>query len=468
MESSSGSNATVTNCIFSENKAEFGGGMYNNSNSTLINCTFQGNTASWGVALCNYACEPILANCILWDGGGEIGNHGGAAITITYSDVQGGWPGTGNIDTDPMFADPAAGDLHLFPDSPCINAGDDSAVPAWITTDLDGNPRFLGTVDMGVYESDYDNTPPVTTISLLGTPGNDSWYTSDVEVTLNATDEESGVAETIYSFDSITWSDYTGPFTITDEGTTTIYYGSMDNVGNIEEPKVETIQIDKTAPEITIDSPAQSDTYPVGLTLQFSADDTVSGILDFCGELSDPMGYFEEIEPGFVPAPGVYTLEVIAEDVAGNDASESVLFVVYDPQDGFVTGGGWIYSEPGAYFQDETLEGKANFGFVSKYKKGATVPTGNTEFVFKAGDLNFHSSSYDWLVVTGSNYARFKGWGSINGEDGYRFMLWAGDDSVDTFRIRIWVEDDIGNEYDVYDNGFDQEIMGGNIIIHTK
>ena len=112
------------------------------------------------------------------------------------------------------------------------------------------------------------------------------------------------------------------------------------------------------------------------------------------------------------------------------------------------------------------VTGKANFGFVSKYKKGASVPTGQTEFVFQTGDLNFHSSSYDWLVVTGSDYARFKGWGSINGDDGYRFMLWAGD-GPDTFRIKIWWEDgEIENV--VYDNGMDQEIGGGSIVIHTK
>ena len=115
------------------------------------------------------------------------------------------------------------------------------------------------------------------------------------------------------------------------------------------------------------------------------------------------------------------------------------------------------------------IGGKANFGFVSKYKKGATAPTGNTEFQFKAAELNFHSSSYDWLVVNqnGTN-AQFKGSGTINGEGDYRFMLWAGDDP-DTFRIRIWEEDEIsGVETDVYDNGFNQGIGGGSIVIHVK
>jgi len=116
--------------------------------------------------------------------------------------------------------------------------------------------------------------------------------------------------------------------------------------------------------------------------------------------------------------------------------------------------------------------GKATFGFVSKYKKGADVPTGNTEFQFKAGNLNFHSTSYDWLLVTGSDYAKFKGSGTINGElaptnEEYKFQLWAGDGDPDTFRIKIWYEDG-GSEVVVYDNGMDQEIGGGSIVVHTK
>ena len=49
----------------------------------------------------------------------------------------------------------------------------------------------------------------------------------------------------------------------------------------------------------------------------------------------------------------------------------------------------------------------------------------------------------------------------------YKFMLWAGDASPDTFRIRIWWEDADGLEHDVYDNGFNQSIGGGSIVVHT-
>jgi hypothetical protein len=112
-------------------------------------------------------------------------------------------------------------------------------------------------------------------------------------------------------------------------------------------------------------------------------------------------------------------------------------------------------------------EGKATFGFVARYKKGRSVPDGNTEFIFKAGDLNFHSTSYDWLVVTGSDFAKFKGIGTINGEGEYKFQIWAGDSEPDTFRIKLWYEDG-GNEVVVYDNGMNQPIGGGNIVVHTS
>ena len=168
-------------------------------------------------------------------------------------------------------------------------------------------------------------------------------------------------------------------------------------------------------------------------------------------------------------APGVYTVMLTITGDNGNTGTGTFEFVVvYDAEGGFVTGGGWIDSPEGANLAEPSLAGKANFGFVSKYKKGAAVPTGQTEFQFEAGGLNFHSSNYDWLVVTGSDYAKFKGSGTINGTGDYKFQIWAGDGEPDTFRIKIWGEDGDGNETVVYDNGFNQPIGGGNIMIHTQ
>jgi hypothetical protein len=154
---------------------------------------------------------------------------------------------------------------------------------------------------------------------------------------------------------------------------------------------------------------------------------------------------------------------------------DSVTFkyvVVYASSTGLVTSGGWINSPAGAYKADPTLTGKATFGFVSKYRKGATVPSGNTEVQFQAGWFNFHSDTYDWLMVNqGGDNAQFKGSGTVNGTldsnlNPYKFMLWAGDGSPDTFRIKIWSENTSGVETVVYDNGFDQAIGGGSIVMH--
>lgn len=174
--------------------------------------------------------------------------------------------------------------------------------------------------------------------------------------------------------------------------------------------------------------------------------------------------------------PGVYTVGLVVTDDDG--ASDETVFqyvVVYDPAGGFVTGGGWIDSPAGAYTDDPSLMGKATFGFVAKYQKGARVPVGQTEFQFRVADLNFHSDSYEWLVVAGAR-AQFKGEGTINGVGGYGFMLVGidgqqpGGGGVDKFRIKIW---DMAGEDVIYDNqiGADDygsaatRLGGGSIVI---
>ena len=174
-------------------------------------------------------------------------------------------------------------------------------------------------------------------------------------------------------------------------------------------------------------------------------------------------------------AAGIYTVCLVVNDGALDSVDPScTMAVVYDPSAGFVTGGGWINSPAGAYMADPSLTGKATFGFVSKYKKGASVPTGNTSFEFDVAGFEFHSGSYDWLVVNqGGANAQFKGSGTVNGaldDNGnpYKFQLWAGDGSPDTFRIKIWSEDAFGAETVVYDNSVDQAIDGGSIVVHSK
>jgi PKD repeat protein len=179
-------------------------------------------------------------------------------------------------------------------------------------------------------------------------------------------------------------------------------------------------------------------------------------------------------------AAGVYTIKLTVTDDDGgtHELVCQQYVVVYDASGGFVTGGGWIQSPPGAYAADPELTGKANFGFVAKYKTGADVPTGQTNFHFRVADLHFHSTEYQWLVVAGAR-AQFKGSGTINGEGDYGFMLVGidgqqnGGGGVDKFRIKIW-DKATGAEQPVYDNkmGSDDygndatELGGGSIVIH--
>jgi len=170
-----GSIAVLTNCLFIANTSTFvGGGMYNLGGiPTVTNCTFSGNSAAYqGGGMYNYSSNPTVTNCILWnDTPDEIHDYDApsSSATVTYSDVQGGWSGTGNINLDPLFVDAIGGDLRLSSGSPCIDKGSNDGVPTGITTDLDGNPRVLdgdsnGTVivDMGAYEY-LIPPPPIST-----------------------------------------------------------------------------------------------------------------------------------------------------------------------------------------------------------------------------------------------------------------------------------------------------------------
>lgn len=179
-----GSNPTIRGCrVWNNTASAHGGGMFNDSGGpTLVNCSFDGNSSHWGGGMYNSAGHPTLtgctfsgnlassssggvynepgsnltmANCILWGNSGSQISGSGLA-TVTYSCVQGGWTGTGNIDADPRLA--GAGNVRLSPGSPCIDAGNNAAVPVGALTDLDGHARFL---DDPVTADTGSGTPPI-------------------------------------------------------------------------------------------------------------------------------------------------------------------------------------------------------------------------------------------------------------------------------------------------------------------
>ncbi len=118
------------------------------------------------------------------------------------------------------------------------------------TINVDSQTVSANSVLSGTAQSDF--TAPVTTNSVNGTAGTSGWYISNVQVNLNATDDNSGVLVTRYSLDNgATFTDYSGPVTVSTEGVTNIKYYSVDKAGNDEPVQSLQIKIDKTPPEIS-------------------------------------------------------------------------------------------------------------------------------------------------------------------------------------------------------------------------
>jgi predicted outer membrane repeat protein len=165
------SSVALTNCLFVNNTARLlgddrGGALYDEGGTiTVTNCTFTGNGVftSEGGAIYNTGGATLnVRNSILWGdlaaAPSEIVNAGGM-VSVSFSDVQGGFAGTGNIAADPLFISGTNRRLKLA--SPCVDVGNNAAVPMGVIQDLSGANRFINIpgvhdpgaiVDMGAYE----------------------------------------------------------------------------------------------------------------------------------------------------------------------------------------------------------------------------------------------------------------------------------------------------------------------------
>jgi hypothetical protein len=151
-------NLTVTNCTFNENLvlSGSGGGIWDSGDMNITNCTVVANEADssgGGIYLQRLGHSVKVTNSILW--GNEGGQIAGDA-NVTYSDIDGNWPGVGNIDKYPMFGPDG---WHLSMCSPCIDAGTNTPAGGLPATDIDGEARIMNgrcvgadIVDMGADE----------------------------------------------------------------------------------------------------------------------------------------------------------------------------------------------------------------------------------------------------------------------------------------------------------------------------
>jgi hypothetical protein len=206
------SNTIFSNCIFSKNMAENVGGCIYNSNSgsmgggsgsnpesnpVITNCTFTGNLANiYGGVIYNSGTlsKPTLINCILWCNSPT--QIYGSGINITYCGIQGGWTGKGNMDVDPLFADPDKGDYHLKSkagrwepnsqswviddiQSPCIDTGDPNSPVGYEPNSLRINMgSYGGTLeasmslasDINYFQKSYSPNPANDAVDVLLEP----------------------------------------------------------------------------------------------------------------------------------------------------------------------------------------------------------------------------------------------------------------------------------------------------------
>ncbi|NED97766.1 carbohydrate-binding protein [Phytoactinopolyspora alkaliphila] len=203
----------------------------------------------------------------------------------------------------------------------------------------EGSGRLYVTSTSGVEVDEFaftgdgiaDLTPPEVSVTLnpAEPDGANGWYTSNVSVAVNATDNGTVASRQRSTNGGATWSNANNPLTVSAEGITTVHYRATDNGGNVSEVGVVEVKIDKTAPTVTVSGVDDGAEYAASETveLEFAASDATSGIAAVEAELDG-----EPIEAGeldlWTLAVGAHELVVTATDEAGHTAAETVEFTV--------------------------------------------------------------------------------------------------------------------------------------------
>jgi hypothetical protein len=462
-------------------------------------CTFDG---SIGTATATDNCTEIAAISISNDAP-AVFQLGETIVTWTATDVAGNSVSGNqtiivNDNTPPVITgvpaeivqtnDPGQCGANVY--YPDISASDNcqGAVTLEVTP-ASGSFFPVGSTPVYVLATDECGNTTTASFNVMVTDNEPpSIRTAQDHITM---DNDAGICGASITLESPDVSDNCGISNVENDappvfpvGQTTVVTWTVTDIHNNQNTATVLVEVVNYVPQILSIS-APLDPVPIHTAIDVSAT-YVDNNLDYStwdwgdGSTSDGTIGTEITGTHTYYETGVFTLTLTIWDLCNEMATATYeqYIVVYDPSAGFVTGGGWINSPAGASTLYPDATGKANFGFVSKYKRGSTVPTGNTEFQFKAGDLNFNSNVYDWLVIAGAK-AMFKGEGTINGTGAYGFMISAIDGDLfvnggdDRLRMKIW--DLVNEELVVYDNQTGDEedadpvsgIGGGSIVIHT-
>lgn len=154
--------AFFANVIFSSNSSSSAGGaVYAQGAMTFYHCLWYGNHNAVASSAASLTDDASIYNSIIWGNTSQSGTPVVTAANVTYSIVQGGYTGPGNLDTDPLFHVAENEDFRLNSGSPALEAANNALIPLWLTKDIEGNARIQGTADMGPYEGAV--RVPVTT-----------------------------------------------------------------------------------------------------------------------------------------------------------------------------------------------------------------------------------------------------------------------------------------------------------------
>jgi len=353
---------TFTGCAFTCNASNLAGGaaVLQTTRTTVTNCTFAENISAQGAG---FYCDSVLhrypstlniSGSILWDNGAEIVNYDKSPVTITYSDIRGGFAGKGNINSDPLFRWPGywdangtpgnladdfwveGADFRLSENSPCINAGDPNYIAAAGEKDLSGLPRIIARrIDIGACE--FNHVPhaeagPDQTIEAQAPWGAkvrlDGSGSNDADSTLGTNDD-------IIQFNWYKQIDPCNPNATVPLaagpvldcnlplGTHTFILKVTDMVGESGTDRVTVIVQDTTPPIVTCpDNITLEGTCPAGAPATFEA--TAVDLVD-----TQPVIIYN-IPPGSTFPLGKTSVICTATDASGNSANCSFTVTVVD------------------------------------------------------------------------------------------------------------------------------------------
>jgi hypothetical protein len=325
-----------------------------------------------------------------------------------------------------------------------------------------------------------DGCPGNYMITLVVNDGNQDSPADEVVITLAAWLTSPVEAVDMCGNVSITNDFSTFPYQCGKTGSVTVTWTATDDIGNPN----------SCSATFTIEDPTAEVTYDGDLLVSTDGNTAVSAYLAAtlrdgdanALEIDDEWVTFTLVGEGDEPKivatarsengvarvlkvlePAIYEIQA---SLHCSGLIASAILVVYNPDGGFATGGGWIIPE------DDGLnthpDERANFGFKAKYKQDS--PTGHLEFRYSDGFIDLKSTSIDQLVITGGKIVQFKGWASVNKVDGHWFFVKAIDNgepgSSDTFEIKIWAPG-VDPEGDPTERA-GGVLQGGNIVVQTK